>query len=81
MDPNSEARLAPPKNYPKIVYLETMIFFFGANFLFHHHVFRTSQNRLQFGAFLFVNLFTSYQLAEGSNLGCASYHSSIFNNQ
>lgn len=80
MDPNTESRLVQSREYPKIVYLEGLIFFFGANYLFHHHVFRASNNRLQFGAFLAVNLFTSYQLAEATNIGAAKYYAGIYNN-
>ena len=35
MDPNAESRIVPNVYYPKIVYLETAILFFGANFLYH----------------------------------------------
>lgn len=31
----NESRLAKGVVYPKIVYLEGLLFFFGANFLFH----------------------------------------------
>lgn len=40
------SRIVRGIEYPKIVYLESLLFFFGANFLFHQHVFRASQNRL-----------------------------------
>ena len=37
-----ETRLVYKTEYPKIVYLEGLLFFFGANFLFHQNVFRAT---------------------------------------
>jgi hypothetical protein len=34
MEP-TESRLVHDMPYPKVVYLETLLFFFGANYLFH----------------------------------------------
>lgn len=34
-DANSSSRLIHGAEYPKIVYLEGLLFFFGANFLYH----------------------------------------------
>lgn len=79
-DTSAESRLVHNIEYPKIVYLESLIFYFGANFLYHHHIFRANQNRPQFAAFLLVNLFTSFQLAEATNLNVTSYYATIFNN-
>lgn len=62
------------------MYGETLLFFFGANFLFHQQVFRASQNKLQFAGFLLVNLFTSYQLAEATNITAMKYYAAIYNN-
>jgi len=42
----SGSRLVKGAEYPKIVYLEGLLFFFGANFFYHQHVFRANQNRL-----------------------------------
>ena len=71
--------VATPR-YPSIVYLESMLVFFGANFLFHQNVFRRSGNRAQFAAFVAVNAFTSYNIAEAMNIQAAQYHASAFNN-
>jgi hypothetical protein len=79
-DAPSDSRLVRTSEYPKIVYLESLLFFFGANFLYHQHVFRANQGRFQFGAFLLVNLFTSYQLAEATNLSATRYYAAIYNN-
>ena len=35
MDPNTESRIAIGFYYPKLVYLESLIMFFGANFIYH----------------------------------------------
>jgi hypothetical protein len=35
MDANTDSRIVRNVEYPKIVYLEGLLFFFGANFLFH----------------------------------------------
>ena len=74
------SRLVRGVEYPKIVYIEGLLLFFGANFLYHQHVFRANQNRLQFGGFLLVNLFTSYQLAEATNIGATRYYAALYNN-
>jgi hypothetical protein len=79
-DNNSSSRLIHNAEFPKIVYLEGLLFFFGANFLYHQNVFRANQNRLQFAAFLFVNAFTSYQLAEATNIGVSRYYAALYNN-
>lgn len=62
-DSNSSSRLVHNTEFPKLVYLESLLIFFGANFLYHQNVFRANQSRPQFALFLAVNLFTSYQLA------------------
>jgi len=68
------------ENYPKIVYLEALIFFFGANFLYHQNVFRANNNRFQFLGFILVNCFTSYNLAEATNYQAAKYYAALYNN-
>ena len=55
-----EGRLRIAPVYPKMVYLESMMVFFGANFLFHQNVFRRVGSRLQFAAFMGINAFTSF---------------------
>jgi hypothetical protein len=75
-----ESRLVSQMEYPKIVYLEGLLFFFGANFLYHQNVFRANQNRLQFLGFLLVNAFTSYQLAEATNIGVSRHYAAAYNN-
>ena len=80
MDPNSDTRLVRGVIYPKMVYLEGLILYFGANFIYHQNVFRQNLNKPQFAAFLLVNLFTSYHLTEAVNFDCARYYAAIFNN-
>ena len=80
MEATTDSRLVRGIEYPKIVYLEGLLFFFGANFLYHQHVFRANQNRLQFAGFLLVNIFTSYQLAEATNISVTKYYAAIYNN-
>ena len=53
-------RLTIAPEYPKTVYFESLVMFFGANFLFHQNVFRRMGSRPQFAAFMFVNAFASY---------------------
>lgn len=79
-DTNSGSRLISGAEYPKIVYLEGLLFFFGTNFLYHQNVFRANQNRLQFAGFLLVNAFTSFQLAEATNVGASRYYAALYNN-
>ena len=40
-----KSRVVDTPQYPHIVYLETIMVFFGANFMFHQNVFRRSGNR------------------------------------
>lgn len=80
MDPNNSSRLVKSLTYPKIVYLEGLIMYFGANYIYHQSIFRYNQNKLQFAGFLLVNLFTSLQLAEATNVGVAKYYAAIYNN-
>lgn len=75
-----ESRVVECPKYPPIVYLESMMIFLGANFLFHQNVFRRSGNRFQFAAFMLVNGFTSYNISEAMNSQAALYHASAFNN-
>ena len=65
MDPNSDSRI-DNNDYNGNDYLVpvvTAVSFFGANYIYHKNVFRANQNKLQFTAFLLVNLFTSTQVA------------------
>ena len=75
-----EPRLVVSPKYPHLVYLESAMIFFGANFLFHQNVFRRSGNRAQFAAFLFVNAFTSFTISECMSSEACQYHASAFNN-
>ena len=79
-DIEASSRLVHTAEYPKIVYLESLLIFFGANFLYHQNVFRQNKNRLQFAGFLLANLFTSYQLAEATNIGATRYYAALYNN-
>ena len=63
-----ESRIVIGVEFPKIVYLESLLFFFGANYLYHQNIFRANQRKSNFLAFVLVNLFTSYQLAEATNI-------------
>ncbi len=76
----TESRIEVTPKYPPIVYLESLMLFFGANFLFHQNVFRRSGNRAHFIAFMVVNGFTSYNICEALSRDAARYHASAFNN-
>ena len=75
-----ESRIEVTPKYPPIVYAESALIFFGANFLFHQNVFRRSGNRAHFGVFLMVNMFTSFNIAEALSAQACAYHASTFNN-
>lgn len=77
---SDSSRLVRTAEYPKIVYVESLLLFFGANYLFHQNVFRANQNRLQFAGFLLVNLFTSFQIAEATNVAATRYYAALYNN-
>lgn len=76
----SEPRIVYDCEYPKLPYLESLVFFLGGNLIFHQAVFRHRQNKLQFTGFLLVNLFTSYQLGQACNHGVIKYYAALFNN-
>ena len=76
----TESRLVEQPAYSPMVYLDSALLFFGANFLFHQNVFRRSGNRLHFTAFLFVNAWTSLTISETFNLSVHDYHASGINN-
>ena len=56
----SDSRVVAITEYPKMVYAEALVFFFGANFLFHQNVFRRSNDKFHFAGFMLVNAFTSF---------------------
>jgi hypothetical protein len=80
MDPTLESRLVNPPHYPKIVYLESLLLFFGANFIYHQRVFRHNQNKVQFAGFLLANLFTSFQLCDATNRAALAHYAAQANN-
>jgi hypothetical protein len=80
MADQGSSRLAQNVEYPKIVYLEGLLIFFGANFLYHQNIFRANQNKFQFFVFLAVNAFTSFQLAEATNIGVSRHYAAAYNN-
>ena len=50
------------------------------NYLFHHKVFRRNGSRPQFAAFMLVNAFTSWQLAECANMASLVRYSYVLEN-
>ena len=80
MDADSESRIVRNAVYPKIVYLEALLMFFGANYIYHQQVFRRNNNKYQFLGFILANIFTSYNFAEATNLGVARYYAALYNN-
>ena len=56
----TESRITAGPRYPTMVYLETALVLFGSNFLIHYNVFRRSDDRMHFAAFMAVNAFTSF---------------------
>jgi hypothetical protein len=76
----SENRLRPVDAFPKSVYLQSLCYFFGANFMFHHQVFRLSGNRTQFLAFMLVNAATSFQIADATVMASVHRYATQYNN-
>ena len=76
----SKSRLEATPNYPILVYMEAFMIFSGANFLFHQNVFRRKGNRFQFGAFMMVNIFTSFTIAETMSQDAIAYYANCYNN-
>ena len=73
-------RLVRVTDSSSILYLETLVYFFGANFVFHHSVFRSVGSRPQFAAFMLVNAFTSFQLAQVTNFHEMARMAAMLNN-
>ena len=80
MDPNLPPRFHDDIAYPKSVYFEMVATFLFGNFVYHKNVFRRNGNKLNFGIFLFVNAFTSYNLCEMLNANVLRYNAAIYNN-
>ena len=80
IEPKNEGRLRIADEYPKTVYFETMVLFFGSNFLFHQNVFRRAGSRPQFAMFMLVNAFTSLQIAECCNYQYLRRQATLLNN-
>ena len=76
----TENRIRNVGAFPKVVYLQALAIFLGANFMYHHQVFRTSGNRLQFLMFMGVNLFTSYQIADATVTASLHRQATMLNN-
>ena len=66
--------------YPRSIYAQMLVVFFGANLMYHKHVFRMNGNRPQFFMFMLANAFTSYQIAEMTNLAVVDRDAAAFNN-
>ena len=79
-DTNADSRLQRSPEFPTTVYLESLVIFFGANFLFHQQVFRKAGSRPQFAMFMLVNAFTSFQIADAANLASLHRYATIYNN-
>jgi len=80
MDPNSESRLIPTPEFPAHAYIQTLVYFLGANYFYHRGVYRLNGNRSQFLGFMLVNAFTSFQLAQATNTGVLKHYGSMYNN-
>jgi hypothetical protein len=80
MDPATESRLVATSPESPMVYIEALGFFMGANFLFHHKVFRHVGSRPQFLAFMIVNSFASYQMAQCFNTTSLARYAAILEN-
>jgi hypothetical protein len=64
MDPNSENRI--DNNYHKGFrpFIIAPVVYLTGNYFYHKLIFRSNQNKLQFTAFLVVNLFTSFEFGD-----------------
>jgi len=80
MADQTDSRLRHTYPFPKVVYLEALTIFFGAQFMFHQNVFRKSGMRAQFAAFTLVNLLTSFNLADCCNKASMRRYATIYNN-
>ena len=76
----SNNRMVYALAYPRTVYAQMMVIFFGANLAYHRSVFRVNGNRPQFFMFMLANAFTSYQLAEATNLTVIDKEAAAYNN-
>ena len=73
-------RIVDVPAYPKSIILESLVLFFGANFMFHQNVFRRVGSRPQFAVFMLVNAFTSHQIIECCNYVYLQREACLFNN-
>ena len=79
MEP-SESRIVPLPLYPSSVYFQTAVYYLATNLGFYHFVFRRTADRRQFAAFMLVNVFTSFNLAELTNPRSIKHYAAFLNN-
>ena len=77
---DNNSRMIYDREYPRTIYAQMLVVFFGANLMYHKHVFRMNGNRPQFFMFMLANAFTSFQIAEMTNLTVLDREAAAFNN-
>eukprot|EP00351_Strombidinopsis_sp_SopsisLIS2011_P000639 CAMPEP_0116871438 /NCGR_PEP_ID=MMETSP0463-20121206/1803_1 /TAXON_ID=181622 /ORGANISM="Strombidinopsis sp, Strain SopsisLIS2011" /LENGTH=103 /DNA_ID=CAMNT_0004509889 /DNA_START=25 /DNA_END=336 /DNA_ORIENTATION=- len=77
---DNSSRMIRASEFPSTLYAQTLVYFFGANLMYHKHIFRTTGNRVAFSLFMVANAFTSYQLAECTNLTIIDRDAAAYNN-
>ena len=77
---SDSSRMIEGTDYPRSIYAQMLVVFFGANLMYHKNIFRMNGNRPQFFMFMLANAFTSYQLAELTSLSVIDRDAAAFNN-
>ena len=76
----SKQRLIENAEFPKLAYLETLAMFFAMNFLYHRNFYRVDRKALNFLAFMAVNVFSSFQVAQITNSEVLPFYAAQYNN-
>ena len=77
---NEAVRMVRDIQYPNLCYLQAFVLFVGGNLFYHKHIFKRNGKALNFSAFLLVNVFTSFQVAELTNPFVIKYYAQHHNN-
>ena len=80
MEPAESRIVEPLPLFPAFSYIQTFGYYMAANLGFYHYVFRRTNDRRQFAAFLLVNIFVSNQLSNVTNAQVTRHYAAYYNN-
>ena len=67
--------------YPRMAYIEMLGCYMLSNFVYHQNCYRRNNNKFSFCIFLFVNMFTCYNLVEVTNNDVLRFYAAEYNDK